>query len=233
MKSYKYLRPYIFVTNITNIYFLTYSTTHTSCIYDTDNIRQSDVDSVDVYKHTLWMKCNNSILNKCAPPPWLYINRFSGCNKDSQGFSSCIYCVFGTLNDVKSHGPMPAVTPFEPTFYNACCSIILSVILRFLSISFLSLIANNSAMIMVMFWRQTGHKVWTKHYLIKWRIYVAPSVNVLQEPNYADLIRAHKRGSIHLCINTLELREIAVILQTAFSNAFSWMKIYEFRLNCH
>ena len=37
----------------------------------------------------------------------------------------------------------------------------------------------------------------------------------------------------HPSFNTLRPRKMAAVLQTTFSNAFSWMKIFEFRLKFH
>ena len=37
----------------------------------------------------------------------------------------------------------------------------------------------------------------------------------------------------HHCVNTLRLRQMDAIFQTTFSNAFSWMKMYEFWLRFH
>ena len=38
---------------------------------------------------------------------------------------------------------------------------------------------------------------------------------------------------VYLCINTLRPRQMDAISQTTFSNAFSWMKMFEFRLKFH
>ena len=38
---------------------------------------------------------------------------------------------------------------------------------------------------------------------------------------------------ISLCLTHWGQDKMAVIFRTIFSNAFSWMKMYEFRLNCH
>ena len=40
-------------------------------------------------------------------------------------------------------------------------------------------------------------------------------------------------GVTRITLNTLRPRQMAAIFQTTFSNAFSWMKIYQFRLRFH
>ena len=117
------------------------------------------------------------------------------------------------------------------------CSIMIHILLKFVP---KSQILNNSSVVQVMAWSWTGdkplpdpmltqvhdtmgHHKFTRNYI--------PQCNYLPMPQIPMF--AHKSPNVWRHLTHWGRDKMAAISQTTFSNAFSWMKMYEFHLRFH
>ena len=95
-------------------------------------------------------------------------------------------------------------------------------------------INNILTLVQIMAWRRPGKEALSEPMMVSLPTHIC--VARYQWHNYEGLVEekaADPTLTLKPFINTLRPRQMAAIFQTTFSNAFSWMKMYQFRLRFH